>query len=136
MPAVRKAYEVINRSKREQIDLEFIQILGVKVHLLDISVLHQKIAEAIFSDDRLLVLNTNVHCLNLAYRYKWLNVFLNDAQIVFCDGFGVRVGARILGYHLPQRITYADWTWQLAKVLVEQPKVHLQLNIRVLLRSL
>jgi N-acetylglucosaminyldiphosphoundecaprenol N-acetyl-beta-D-mannosaminyltransferase len=40
---------------------------------------------------------------------------LNSAEIVFCDGAGVVLGARILGNHIPQRITYADWTWQLAE---------------------
>jgi N-acetylglucosaminyldiphosphoundecaprenol N-acetyl-beta-D-mannosaminyltransferase len=34
--------------------------------------------------------------------------------MVFSDGAGVVLAARILGKHLPGRITYADWAWQLA----------------------
>jgi len=49
--------------------------------------------------------------------------FLNRAEIVFCDGAGVMLGARILGYHIPQRITYADWTWQLAEFAEAQDLV-------------
>jgi N-acetylglucosaminyldiphosphoundecaprenol N-acetyl-beta-D-mannosaminyltransferase len=35
--------------------------------------------------------------------------------LVFCDGAGVMLGARLLGHHIPERITYADWIWQLAE---------------------
>lgn len=30
------------------------------------------------------------------------------------------LGARLLGYHIPERITYADWIWQLAAYAAEQ----------------
>ena len=40
---------------------------------------------------------------------------LNAAEVVFCDGDGVRLGARWLGHRLPTRITYADWLWELAR---------------------
>ena len=55
------------------------------------------------------------HGLNIAYRQQWLRDFLNRADLVFCDGAGVILGARILGSAIPQRITYADWMWQLAE---------------------
>ena len=38
---------------------------------------------------------------------------------MFCDGAGVILGARLLGKRIPERITYADWYWQLAS-LAEQ----------------
>jgi N-acetylglucosaminyldiphosphoundecaprenol N-acetyl-beta-D-mannosaminyltransferase len=60
-------------------------------------------------------LNVNANCLNLAYGNDWLRSFINSAETVFCDGAGVILGARILGYRTPQRITYADWIWQLAQ---------------------
>jgi N-acetylglucosaminyldiphosphoundecaprenol N-acetyl-beta-D-mannosaminyltransferase len=59
--------------------------------------------------------HVNVHGLNLAYKYRWLRDFLNQADLVFCDGAGVMLAARILGSRIPQRITYADWMWQLAE---------------------
>jgi N-acetylglucosaminyldiphosphoundecaprenol N-acetyl-beta-D-mannosaminyltransferase len=92
-----------------------ISILGVKVDLIDVVSLHQKIAAQIERNCHILILNVNVNCLNLAYEHNWLYEFLNRAEIVFCDGAGVILGARILGYHIPPRITYADWTWELAK---------------------
>ncbi len=60
------------------------------------------------------VLNVNAHCLNLAYRDTELRRTLNDAPIVFCDGAGVVLGARLLGLPRPDRITYAEWMWSLA----------------------
>jgi N-acetylglucosaminyldiphosphoundecaprenol N-acetyl-beta-D-mannosaminyltransferase len=92
-----------------------IQILGINVHPMTVEDLHARIEATIREDSHALVLNVNVHCLNLAYREPWLRQFQNRAPLVFCDGAGVRLGARILGHRIPQRITYADWMWQLAK---------------------
>jgi len=92
-----------------------VNIFGVHIDTLTLQQLHQLIAEFIHKGCHALILNANVHCLNLAYRRSWLRNFLNQAEVVFCDGAGVMVGARILGHHIPQRITYADWVWQLAE---------------------
>ena len=91
------------------------QILGVQVSPLTVSQLHTCIETYIQLDRKALVLNVNVNCLNLAYPRPWLRSFLNAADIVFCDGAGVMLGARVLGHRVPQRITYADWIWQLAE---------------------
>ncbi|NKQ35542.1 MAG: WecB/TagA/CpsF family glycosyltransferase [Chloroflexi bacterium] len=55
----------------------------------------------------------NIHGLNLAYTQAWMRDFLNNSDLVFCDGTGVRLGGKILGNYIPPRITYADWMWQL-----------------------
>jgi N-acetylglucosaminyldiphosphoundecaprenol N-acetyl-beta-D-mannosaminyltransferase len=52
--------------------------------------------------------------MNLAYERPWLVDILNEADLVYCDGDGVVLGARLLGQHLPGRITLADWLWELA----------------------
>jgi N-acetylglucosaminyldiphosphoundecaprenol N-acetyl-beta-D-mannosaminyltransferase len=92
-----------------------IDILGVPVHPLTVSQLHDYIAAVIDRGERARVLNVNAHCMNLAVEQPWLHGFLNGAEIVFCDGAGVILGARLLGHHIPERITYADWMWQLAE---------------------
>jgi N-acetylglucosaminyldiphosphoundecaprenol N-acetyl-beta-D-mannosaminyltransferase len=89
-------------------------VLGVHVSGLTVPELHSRIAFLIENEQRALVLNVNVHALNLAYKRPWLREFLNRAHLVFCDGAGVVFGARILGCDLGRRITYADWMWQLA----------------------
>ena len=56
----------------------------------------------------------NVHVLNEASRDDTLRTFLNQVDICYCDGNGVVLGARMLGQHLPERMTGADWIWDLA----------------------
>ncbi len=91
-----------------------IDVLGVGVDLLTVAELHAEIARLV-RDGRLgLVLNVNAHCLNLCYEDPALRSSLNGADVVFCDGAGVMLAARILGGHIPARITYAAWIWRLA----------------------
>jgi N-acetylglucosaminyldiphosphoundecaprenol N-acetyl-beta-D-mannosaminyltransferase len=61
-----------------------------------------------------LILNVNAHCLNLCHDDPALRKFFNGADVVFCDGAGVMLAARLLGKHVPAKITYADWVWRLA----------------------
>ncbi len=81
---------------------------------LTVGALHAEIERLVRGGRRGLVLNVNAHCLNLCYEDPRLRDFLNGAEAVLCDGAGVMLAARILGERIPQRITYADWIWQLA----------------------
>lgn len=91
-----------------------VDIFGVRVHALTVAEMHRAFAEVIDQNRQALVLNVNVHCLNLAYDRPWLVDFLNRADLVYCDGEGVVLGARLLDQQLPGRITLADWLWELA----------------------
>lgn len=82
--------------------------------------LHDELSRIIHARAKAIVSHINVHGLNVACRESWFRDFLNVADIVFCDGAGVILGARILGHRIPQRITYADWTWQLAEFVESQ----------------
>ena len=92
-----------------------IRILGLKVTPLTVQELHGFIGRTIDAGERHLVLNVNVHCMNLAHGKPWLKEFLNSAPVVFCDGAGVMWAAKLQGRAIPERITYADWMWQLAE---------------------
>ncbi len=91
-----------------------VNVLGVGVDPLTIEELHAEIGRLVRGRGRALVLNANVHCLNLCHEHPELRNFLNRAEVVFCDGAGVMLAARILGRRIPERITYADWAWRLA----------------------
>ncbi len=99
---------------------EKVDVLGVGVDPLTVGELHQEIARFVENGDHALVLHANVHALNLAYRDPSLRALFNRAPIVFCDGSGVRLGAKILGRRIPERITYADWMWRLAAFAEER----------------
>ena len=75
--------------------------------------LHEEVGRLIRAEERGLVLNANAHCLNLCYEAPEVRAFLNRADVVFCDGAGVMLAARLLGGRIPERITYADWAWRL-----------------------
>lgn len=55
------------------------------------------------------VLYANPHVLNTAYQNLRVHEELRRATIVYVDGNGVRIGARLLGFRLPPRLTAADW---------------------------
>jgi len=76
--------------------------------------LHAEIARLVQAGKPGLVLNVNAHCLNLCYEESALRDSLNGADVVFCDGTGVMLAARMLGRRIPVRITYAAWIWRLA----------------------
>lgn len=96
--------------------IDLIKVLGVNIHPIRIKDLHQQIDKFIEDDRHALILNVNVNCLNIAYKNTWLRSFLNKSDIVFCDGAGVMLGAKLLGKTIPERITYADWIWKLAEL--------------------
>jgi N-acetylglucosaminyldiphosphoundecaprenol N-acetyl-beta-D-mannosaminyltransferase len=91
-----------------------IDVLGVGVDLITVDELHAEIARLIRGGRLGLVLNVNAHCLNLCYEDRALRDSLNGADVVFCDGAGVMLAARLLGGRIPARITYAAWIWRLA----------------------
>lgn len=90
-------------------------ILGVQVSSITVNEVHAYIAGIIQISQKSVILNVNVNCINLSFTLPWLRRYLNQADLVFVDGAGVMLGARLLGYKVPQRITYADWMWQLAE---------------------
>jgi N-acetylglucosaminyldiphosphoundecaprenol N-acetyl-beta-D-mannosaminyltransferase len=97
-----------------------VNVLGVGVDPLRVEDLHAEIGRLVRGSKRALVLNANANCLNLCHEDPALRDFLNGAEIVLCDGAGVMLAARILGGRIPERITYADWAWQLAAFAAAQ----------------
>ena len=91
-----------------------IDLLGVRVHLVTENRLHEYIANVIDKGHKELVLNVNVHCYNMIFKNPWMRDFFNNAKMVFCDGSGVALGAKILGLRTPIRFTPADSIWNLA----------------------
>ena len=91
-----------------------VNVLGVGVDALTVEDLDAQIGRLVRRRGPALVLNVNANCLNLCHEDPALRDFLNRAEVVFCDGAGVMLAARILGRRIPERITYADWAWRLA----------------------
>jgi N-acetylglucosaminyldiphosphoundecaprenol N-acetyl-beta-D-mannosaminyltransferase len=90
-------------------------LLGVPVDGLTVDELNDAILHLVRAGRHALVLNVNVHALNIAVERPPFAELLRRAELVFCDGAGVRLAAFLRGYRLPPRITYADWMWSLAE---------------------
>ncbi len=89
------------------------RIGGVGVDALDVGGLLDRVGELI-AGGRSTVAYVNVHVLNQAAHDRELAAFLDAATVVYADGAGVVLGARILGQRLPERMTGADFIWGLA----------------------
>ncbi len=101
-------------------DVGRVNVLGVGVDPVTREDLHERIRNFVRAGEHALVLNVNVHCLNLCHRDPVLRNFFNSADVVFCDGAGVMLAARLLGRRIPERITYADWIWQLSDFVARE----------------
>ncbi len=60
------------------------------------------------------VMYVNAHVINRSRALPELRETLTAADLVYCDGYGVRLAARSLGFEVPYRMTLADWVYGLA----------------------
>jgi N-acetylglucosaminyldiphosphoundecaprenol N-acetyl-beta-D-mannosaminyltransferase len=60
------------------------------------------------------VMYVNAHVVNQSRGGAGLRNALRRADLVYCDGYGVRLAARALHLEVPHRMTGADWIWGLA----------------------
>ena len=69
------------------------------------------------------VMYVNAHVVNQSRMTPGLGAALRRADLVYCDGYGVRLAARVLDLPVPHRMTGADWIWGLAALceLSDQP---------------
>ncbi|MEO8166752.1 MAG: WecB/TagA/CpsF family glycosyltransferase [bacterium] len=92
-----------------------VNILGVQVDSIDTEGLHTAIADSINQHRKDIYAYVNINAINIARQDKRFRDFLNRAHIVYCDGEGVRLGGKILGYALPPRVVLTYWIWELCE---------------------
>ncbi|MGI8513247.1 MAG: WecB/TagA/CpsF family glycosyltransferase, partial [Solirubrobacteraceae bacterium] len=61
----------------------------------------------------------NAHVLNQSFTSDELRASLRAADLVYCDGYGVRLAAKLIGLPVPHRMTGADWIWGVAALCEE-----------------
>lgn len=93
-----------------------INILNTRFHKLTVQDLIEYIVEAGKVDKKTVIAHVNVRGMNFAYQLPWYRNFMNHADLVFCDGIGVILGAKILGYEIESRhrMTCPDYIETLA----------------------
>lgn len=91
------------------------RVAGLPLDAFSVEQLHERLLDAIRTGSRARVLSLNAHGVVIAHAQgNRMRSDLEEAEIVFCDGAGMRVAALLAGIYIPPRITYADWTWQFA----------------------
>ncbi len=100
--------------------MEKVNILGIPVDVVDQSQLLAEIDRLVAAQRPALVNNVNAHACNLACSDPGFMKILNASDVVFCDGFGVKLGARLLGKTLGERMTPPDWIDELFKLCIKK----------------
>ena len=92
-----------------------VNVLGVEVDPIRLDEVLERAESFIRSGEKKTIHYVNVHCVNLARKDPEYREILNRADLVYCDGYGVVLGARIAGERLPGRMTGADWIYVLGE---------------------
>lgn len=96
-----------------------ITVLGNKVTDLTTAELMAEVRSIIARGASEVILNTNVHGINLAQRTPWLKEYRNSVRITHCDGAGIALGVRLLGDRMGARVCINDFIWELARLCRE-----------------
>ena len=95
------------------------KLLEIIFEDLSISELLFFLNNAVENNNKSIISNLNIQAVNLSFKYPWFREFFNLSDIVFCDGFGIILGAKILGHNIKHRNTPPDWILLLAKMSAE-----------------
>ncbi len=88
-----------------------IVLLGTRFHKLKVNELINYVIKAAKIQKKTIVGHVNIRAMNFAYELPWYRDFFNKADLVFCDGLGVLLGAKICGCHVnsSHRMTCPDY---------------------------
>jgi N-acetylglucosaminyldiphosphoundecaprenol N-acetyl-beta-D-mannosaminyltransferase len=92
-----------------------VRLLDVRVDNIAGDQLLRAIEHFILEKRKVIIANVNIQAMNLACQDRWFRDFLNQSEIDFCDGSGVKFAAKLIGRPIQYRITYAEWVWDLAQ---------------------
>ena len=96
-----------------------VSLLGVRIHSLSIQELIDYIGLSIQNNEKRIIAYVNAYAMNLSYELPWFREFLNQTDITFCDGFGVKWGAKILSQNILHRYTPPDWVPLVCEICVK-----------------
>ena len=100
--------------------MDELRLLDVRVDQIDEPGLERSIISNVGSGSSRLYAYVNVNAVNLARNDRRFREIINGASVVYCDGEGVRLGARLLGRRLPPRTVLTYWVWNLCALMEER----------------
>jgi N-acetylglucosaminyldiphosphoundecaprenol N-acetyl-beta-D-mannosaminyltransferase len=97
-----------------------LSILGVNIHAVDRGQLNDILSGLLGNGEcKQWISYVNIYAINLAIQFEWFRKFLNDSFVTYCDGEGVRLGSKMLGNGLPERIVMSDWIYDVCRLCEE-----------------
>jgi len=97
-----------------------VNLLGVPIDSMPVSELIDRMQSLLHSEQRAIISNVNVHAMNIAYEQpRFRQILAQESELVFCDGMGVRLGAKMTGQHIDYRYTPPDWIEDLSRMCVD-----------------
>jgi N-acetylglucosaminyldiphosphoundecaprenol N-acetyl-beta-D-mannosaminyltransferase len=90
-------------------DIETVNLLGVRVSTIPVDSLVNFVTRTVLTGGKARVVYVNAYAMTLVQELTWLRDFFNRSEVVYCDGFGVKWGARLLGLRIPERLSPPDW---------------------------
>lgn len=111
-----------NALLKEPMAFPEISLLKTKFHKLTRCELITYIPRAAKQGRKIVVANVNIRAMNFACSLPWYRSFINESELVFCDGTGVILAAKMNGYDvdLKNRMTCPDYIECLAKECEKQ----------------
>jgi N-acetylglucosaminyldiphosphoundecaprenol N-acetyl-beta-D-mannosaminyltransferase len=109
----------IYRVEQENSLIQSISILDIRVDIFTRSQFKMLILHYLKTKRRGWFSYINIHTIDVAQKISWFKEFLDLSLVSYCDGEGVRLGARLLGEHIPERITLSDYIYDIAEIAVE-----------------
>jgi N-acetylglucosaminyldiphosphoundecaprenol N-acetyl-beta-D-mannosaminyltransferase len=90
---------------------EEVRILESRFHKITVTELIDYLVETAQLKKKTIVANVNVRAMNFCHDLSWYTDFFDKADVVVCDGFGILLGARLLGHSVKcaHRMTPPDY---------------------------
>jgi len=90
------------------------RIIGIQITDTSLEMLLESIKTLTKNGKRHLMLSGNVYSINTAHQLPWYRELMNNADLVRNDSAGILLAGKILGTPVRDRMTWADFGWDLA----------------------
>jgi N-acetylglucosaminyldiphosphoundecaprenol N-acetyl-beta-D-mannosaminyltransferase len=97
-----------------------VNILGVPTGIFTMSTLLARIEELIAAPGCAVGHGVNAHVLNLTYQHPEFLKALRQADLLYADGASLILASRLLGSHLPEKLTTTDVWPKLCEIAVQK----------------
>jgi N-acetylglucosaminyldiphosphoundecaprenol N-acetyl-beta-D-mannosaminyltransferase len=104
---------------RPRLDGSVTRLFEIGVQTAPPAELLRKILGFAENGERHRVSYVNAHVLNQTFSNPELRGAVQASDLVYCDGYGVRLAAKLIGLPVPHRMTGADWIWGVAALCQE-----------------